>query len=76
MALKSREQCCGTLPDLQAVLFQRSSSLNGNEPLQGPMKRERGGRVNSIIVDASWVSAGPPPPPRLPPAHPPPPFSS
>eukprot|EP00959_Pyramimonas_sp_CCMP1952_P065000 1356986-Pyramimonas_sp.AAC.1 len=57
--------------DLQTVVFQRRISLSGNEPLQGPVKRE-GGKVYYNIVDDSWVYTGPPPPPLPPPPSTPP----
>eukprot|EP00959_Pyramimonas_sp_CCMP1952_P395732 8291981-Pyramimonas_sp.AAC.1 len=62
------------LQDLQTDVFQRSSSLNGNEPLWGPMKRDLRGRVNSSIVGDSWDYTGLPPSP--PPPHPPSPHPS
>eukprot|EP00959_Pyramimonas_sp_CCMP1952_P273376 5714072-Pyramimonas_sp.AAC.2 len=62
MTLEYREHCFGMLQGLQTVVFQRGSSLSGNELWWRHVKRELGGRVYSIIVDNSWVSTGPPPP--------------
>eukprot|EP00959_Pyramimonas_sp_CCMP1952_P397167 8321951-Pyramimonas_sp.AAC.1 len=54
------------LQGLETVVFQRSNSATGVEPLSGPTKRKLGERVYPSIVGGSWVYAGPPSPPPPP----------